>query len=61
MALDLRQENLTMARAAQKLVLNPSENIPYDKLVLSQKNVRRVKNGISIEDPPRISVAVGSS
>lgn len=32
-----------MAKAAQKLVLNPSENIPYDQLVLSQKNVRHVR------------------
>lgn len=39
-----------MAKAAQKLELNPSENIPYDQLVLSQTNVRRVKNGVSIEE-----------
>lgn len=39
-----------MAKAAQKLVLNPSENIPYDQLVLSQKNVRQVKDGVSIEE-----------
>jgi len=39
-----------MAKANQKLVLNPSENIPYDQLVLSQKNVRRVKDGVSIEE-----------
>lgn len=39
-----------MAKAAQKLVLNPSENIPYDQLVLSQKNVRHVKDGVSIEE-----------
>lgn len=38
-----------MAKAAPKLTLNPSENIPYDKLVLSQTNVRRKKNGVTIE------------
>lgn len=38
-----------MAKAAPKLTLNPSENIPLDKLVLSQKNVRRKKNGVTIE------------
>ncbi|WP_192179956.1 ParB/RepB/Spo0J family partition protein [Mesorhizobium amorphae] len=38
-----------MAKAIQKIVMNPSENIPYDKLVLSQKNVRTVKDGVSIE------------
>jgi len=38
-----------MAKAAPKLTLNPSENIPFDKLVLSQKNVRRKKNGVTIE------------
>ena len=44
-------ENLTMAKAAnQKITLNQAENIPFDKLLLSQKNVRRIKNGVSIED-----------
>ncbi|MET2831252.1 ParB/RepB/Spo0J family partition protein [Mesorhizobium shangrilense] len=38
-----------MAKANQKIAMNPSENIAYDKLVLSQQNVRRVKDGISIE------------
>jgi ParB family chromosome partitioning protein len=42
-------ENLTMAKAIQKIAMNGAENIPYDKLVLSQKNVRRVKDGVSIE------------
>jgi len=36
--------------ANQKITLNQAENIPFDKLFLSQKNVRRVKNGVSIED-----------
>lgn len=39
-----------MAKATQKISLNQSENIPYDSLVLSQKNVRRVKDGVSIEE-----------
>ena len=42
-------ENLTMAKANQKIAMNPSRNIPFDKLVLSQKNVRQVKDGVSIE------------
>ncbi|MER8478072.1 ParB N-terminal domain-containing protein [Mesorhizobium sp. M1163] len=35
--------------AIQKIAMNAAENIPYDKLVLSQKNVRRIKDGVSIE------------
>ncbi|WP_011578611.1 MULTISPECIES: ParB/RepB/Spo0J family partition protein [Chelativorans] len=38
-----------MAKAIRKIVLSAAENIPYDKLVLSQKNVRRIKDGVSIE------------
>ncbi|MBN8803628.1 MAG: ParB/RepB/Spo0J family partition protein [Sphingopyxis terrae] len=37
-----------MAKAPQKLVLSGSRDIPFDKLVLSQSNVRRVKAGVSI-------------
>jgi ParB family transcriptional regulator, chromosome partitioning protein len=33
-----------------KLVLSSSRDIPFNQLVLSQKNVRRVKAGLSIED-----------
>jgi len=40
-----------MAKSAiQKITLNQAENIPFDNLFLSQKNVRRIKNGVSIED-----------
>lgn len=39
-----------MASAAQKIVLSSSRDIPFNKLVLSQSNVRRVKAGVSIED-----------
>ncbi|MCD1265468.1 DNA-binding protein [Shinella sumterensis] len=38
-----------MAKSAiEKVTLNPAENIPYDRIELSQKNVRRVKNGVTI-------------
>lgn len=37
-----------MAKPSLKLVLSPSRDIPFDKLVLSQSNVRRVKAGVSI-------------
>ena len=39
-----------MATAAQKIVLSSSRDIPFNKLVLSQSNVRRVAAGQSIED-----------
>ncbi|MBO9378805.1 DNA-binding protein [Sphingomonas histidinilytica] len=39
-----------MATAVQKIVLSSSRDIPFNKLVLSQSNVRRVKAGVSIED-----------
>jgi ParB family chromosome partitioning protein len=38
-----------MATAAKKITLSPSRDIPFNKLVLSQSNVRRVKAGVSIE------------
>jgi ParB family transcriptional regulator, chromosome partitioning protein len=44
-------ENPTMAKAIQKIAMNAAENIPFDKLVLSQKNVRRVKDGASSSSP----------
>lgn len=39
-----------MATAHPKIVLSRSQDIPFNKLVLSQANVRRVKAGISVED-----------
>jgi ParB family chromosome partitioning protein len=39
-----------MAKAVQKIKLSPSRDVPFNKLVLSQKNVRRIKTGISVED-----------
>ena len=38
-----------MSRPLPKLVLSASRDIPFSKLILSQKNVRRVKAGLSIE------------
>ncbi|WP_158815357.1 ParB/RepB/Spo0J family partition protein [Methylocapsa sp. S129] len=39
-----------MAGAIQKITLSSSRDIPFNKLVLSQSNVRRVKAGVSIEE-----------
>jgi ParB family chromosome partitioning protein len=39
-----------MATAVQKIRLSASRDIPFNKLVLSQSNVRRVKAGVSIEE-----------
>lgn len=39
-----------MAKAIQEITLDRSEDIPFDKLELSQKNVRNNKVGVSIED-----------
>jgi ParB family chromosome partitioning protein len=40
---------MTMTRV-QKIILSPSRDIPFNKLVLSQSNVRRIKAGVSIEE-----------
>jgi ParB family chromosome partitioning protein len=39
-----------MATAVQKITLSASRDIPFNKLVLSQSNVRRTKAGVSIEE-----------
>ena len=39
-----------MATAVQKIVLSSARDIPFNKLVLSQANVRRVKAGVSVEE-----------
>ncbi len=39
-----------MATAVQKIALNTARDIPFNKLILSQTNVRRVKAGVSIEE-----------
>ncbi|MBV9561888.1 MAG: ParB/RepB/Spo0J family partition protein [Bradyrhizobium sp.] len=38
-----------MTKVVQKITLSPSRDIPFNRLVLSQSNVRRVKAGVSIE------------
>src|SRR6202043_203103 len=39
-----------MTTALSKITLSASRNIPFNKLVLSQSNVRRLKAGVSIEE-----------
>ena len=45
-----RRGESDMATAVQKIILSASRDIPFNKLVLSQANVRRVKAGVSIEE-----------
>jgi ParB family chromosome partitioning protein len=40
---------MAVAKAQPKLILSPSRDIAFDRLVLSQSNVRRVKAGVSID------------
>jgi ParB family chromosome partitioning protein len=39
-----------MPQAIQKITLSAALDIPFNKLVLSQQNVRKIKAGISIDD-----------
>lgn len=39
-----------MAQAIQKITLSAARDIPFNKLVLGQQNVRKIKAGISIEE-----------
>lgn len=39
-----------MAQAIQKITLNAGRDIPFNKLVLSQQNVRKTKAGVSVEE-----------
>lgn len=39
-----------MTNAVQKITLSSSRDIPFNKLVLSQSNIRRVKAGVSVEE-----------
>ena len=39
-----------MAKSVQKITLSSSRDIPFDKLLLSQSNVRHVKAGVSLEE-----------
>ncbi len=44
----------------QKITLSASRDIPFNKLMLSQSNVRHVKAGVSIEKLRRVSPRVRS-
>jgi ParB/RepB/Spo0J family partition protein len=39
-----------MPKSVQKITLSQSRDIPFNRLVLSQSNVRRIKAGVSIEE-----------
>src|SRR5512145_2009598 len=39
-----------MAKSEPKIALSESRDIPFNKLVLSQSNVRRIKAGVAIEE-----------
>jgi ParB/RepB/Spo0J family partition protein len=39
-----------MSKSLQKITLSQSRDIPFNRLVLSQANVRRIKAGVSIEE-----------
>ena len=39
-----------MAKSVQKITLSSSRDIPFEKLLLSQSNVRHVKAGVSLEE-----------
>uniref|UniRef100_UPI000ADA60E4 ParB/RepB/Spo0J family partition protein n=1 Tax=Natronohydrobacter thiooxidans TaxID=87172 RepID=UPI000ADA60E4 len=39
-----------MAKPASKITLSASKDIPFDKLMLSQSNVRHIKAGVSVEE-----------
>jgi ParB family chromosome partitioning protein len=39
-----------VAKSVQKITLSSSRDIPFDKLLLSQSNVRHVKAGVSIDE-----------
>jgi ParB family transcriptional regulator, chromosome partitioning protein len=41
---------MEMPAATQKIVLSSARDVPFNKLVLSQSNVRRIKAGVSIEE-----------
>ena len=50
MASGARRGEHLMVKVAQKVTLSPSRDIPFDKLVLSLSNVRRIKAGVSVEE-----------
>ncbi len=42
-----------MAKLARNAVLSPSRDIPFNNLVLSQSNVRRIRIRVSVEEPAK--------
>jgi ParB-like chromosome segregation protein Spo0J len=49
-ALDRPSRSNVNGKSVQKITLSQSRDIPFNKLVLSQSNVRRIKAGVSIEE-----------
>lgn len=49
-ALGPRRGDMTMTNTPQKIILAPARPIPFNKLVLCQANVRRVKAGVPVEE-----------
>lgn len=49
-ASDVRPGEDLMTKAVQKISLSPSRDIPFDKLMLGQSNVPRIKAGVSVEE-----------
>jgi len=47
---DAHHGEYLMTKAVRKITLSPSRNIPFDKMMLRQSNVRRIKAGVSVED-----------
>ena len=45
-----RRGDELMAKSASRITLSASKDIPFDKLMLSQSNVRRIKAGVSVEE-----------
>jgi ParB family chromosome partitioning protein len=45
-----RRGETLMAKSVQKITLSQSRDIPFNRLLLSQSNVRRIKAGVSIEE-----------
>src|SRR5262249_58285811 len=45
-----RRGETEMSKSKQKISLSQSRDIPFNRLVLSQANVRRIKAGVSIEE-----------
>ena len=55
----LREEK-ALASAIQKFVLGSARDIPFNKLVLSQSNVRQIQCGISVGELAELSVELSA-